>query len=76
MRSPIIAYTVTGVLPFPVDMVRYDQAWPSSQDDADRVERSIKREIDGPVSVRINSVRAPTIGRWASFGWEVTNIDF
>lgn len=64
----VFDYWVTGRSAFPFDMLRYDSCWPAGPEDAmklvdeDRAERSI----------HLRSYRAPTIDRWASFVWSVS----
>jgi hypothetical protein len=54
-------YWVTGRDEFPVDMLRYDAAWPIEGDVNGREARSVK----------LRSYRSPTILRWNSFLWWV-----
>lgn len=57
---------------FPIDMLRYDQAWPSSSADADRIRESFTPGT-GPWEVKLSTAdrAAPTIARWASFNVQV-----
>lgn len=64
------SYEVTGRLPFPLDMLRYDMAWPVRPDDVASIQASLARD-GGSQTVRLNSTRRPTVGRWESFGWTV-----
>jgi len=59
--APGYEYVVTGRGEFPVDMMRYDQAWP-----LDPILSSDRRR-----SITMRGLAEPTIGRWASFGWSV-----
>ena len=59
-------YTVIGSGYFPVDMLRYDAAWPDSQEDAGRI-----LDFEANREVKLRSYRIPTIARWKSFGWQV-----
>lgn len=62
-------YFVTGRGDFPIDMLRYDGAWPASGEDAARlVLLDDRRDLR---SVRLRSYNAPTLARWMSFGWSV-----
>lgn len=73
-------YTVIGTGRFPGDMLRYDRAWIHPVDDL----LSLRAELnDGdPMtahylprrSVRIIGQHGPTVGRWQSFGWTVSNV--
>jgi hypothetical protein len=64
-------YVVRGALPFPLDMLRYDAAWPASEHDSGLIRQSVEHETRGPVEVVIYARRRPTDGRWQSFGWTV-----
>jgi len=71
-------FTVSARLkhdPLPVDMLRYDSCWPASGEDANKLSDAvqIRREVH-PISVTLCSHSKPTIARWASFLWSVTNI--
>lgn len=68
-------YLVTGSLAFPIDMLRYDQAWPVSEGlDSSQITASIRHETTGPVTVELRSTQPPTRGRWESFGWRVSEV--
>jgi len=69
------SYTVVLTYAFPVDMLRYDCAWPDCSEDARLIIASQDPEFmrkarrDGPpVKVRIVGVKHPTFDRWSSFG--------
>jgi hypothetical protein len=67
-------FVVEGRTSFPIDMLRYDRCWPRTELDAGEVERSFRR-VEGVRGVRVVSLsglRAPTDGRWESFGWKVS----
>lgn len=67
-------FTVRGKLPFPLDMLRYDAAFPRDTDDALAIQATFD-PFSGPVTVTLNRAARPgtrpTVGRWRSFGWEV-----
>lgn len=73
------SFTVTGSGPFPMDMLRYDQAWPLTSEDAQKVTASF---ADGPGfvkwEVRLSMVKrakgGPTVERWKSFCCKVTEV--
>jgi len=70
----IVRYKVKGVGRFPIDMLRYDASWPSTERDSSIIEHSlIDRAIGAPVCLETYS-KGPTKGRWESFLWEVTEI--
>ena len=60
-------FTVVGRGEFPLDMLRYDQAWPVA--DGSFASHTGRR------FVRMGCVQrgGPTIARWASFGWTVVD---
>lgn len=69
-------FTVTGRFDFPFDMLRYDRCWPKAEDQitamAPHSRGSLHRETR---SVRMRGLNEPTIGRWHSFGWDVSDYD-
>src|SRR5689334_13711420 len=74
-RTKVFSYRVTGWGAFPIDMLRYDAAWPARQEDVSRV--MLARMDDDYRDIRsvdITSHSAPTEARWASFGWRVSGI--
>jgi hypothetical protein len=64
---------------FPVDMLRYDGLSPFKETDSYTIEASLRYEKDArhrPVEL-IGQKEArwePNHGRWASFGWKVTEV--
>lgn len=71
-RLRIHQYKVRGRGPFPIDMLRHDQAWPVSPDDSAKI--SIGIEHDAAYDWRtifLNGVARPSVARWKSFTWEV-----
>jgi hypothetical protein len=78
-------YRVTGIGQFPIDMLRYDCAWPSTSEDAGRISELVCVGQGGPGDsetrarrtkyrldgVVISSDKAPTPERWESFLWHV-----
>jgi hypothetical protein len=81
MKTMITDIVVTGRLSFPMDMLRYDSAWPATSDDAAILAQMMQ---DGGVLHETDSAGAfhrvtatlnlrcygkPTPDRWASFGW-------
>lgn len=53
---------------FPMDMLRYDQAWPATGEDAAKIKPS-----DEPVEIRLHGLSC-TPDRWKSFGWSIVEI--
>jgi len=66
----VYEYYVTGRGYFPFDMLRYDAAWPVDGEAAAAMEY-IMAEARRLRSIKLRSHRAPTLGRWESFGWSV-----
>jgi hypothetical protein len=64
-KRAIYEYYATGESYFPLDMLRYDQCWPASSDDAANISSSEHR------SINLRSHVEPTIERWSSFGWSI-----
>lgn len=66
-------FYVTGHGEFPVDMLRYDQAYPHSSQDAMAmgINTSDLGEILETRTIRMVSLNSagPTVDRWRSFGW-------
>ena len=65
-------YFVTGQGCFPVDMLRYDQAWPLEPNlgyTGGPMTADSHRELR---SIAIASYNEPTLDRWSSFGWSVS----
>lgn len=64
-------YKVRGSVAFPLDMLRYDAAWPVRESDAHTIARTIQGLNDTPVSVFVYSRKPLTVERWSSQGWIV-----
>lgn len=58
---------------FPMDMLRYDTAWPRNEEDAGRIEDTHRRlhPITGMWVIHLQCIGNPTPERWKSFGWTV-----
>lgn len=67
-RMSLKTYTVYGGGQFPLDMLRYDCAWPATQEDVAAIDYHADR---GRRSVVLNSYSEPTVARWNSFMWSV-----
>ena len=74
----VYEYTVDGSGYFPIDMLRYDAAWPADTDSAIQIVERLKpitredRLERKPIKLR--SYHAPTEGRWQSFMWGVGKV--
>ena len=71
-----IEIKVTGTGDVPMDMLRYDAAWPASQEDARKMvlarygtEEERAEWFTTPRDVFLFCHGKPTPERWASFGW-------
>lgn len=72
MSVRVYHFIVTGNGPFPLDMLRYDAAWPRTTDDALVIARTFKdRGPEVATVVSLTSHTPATVGRWHSFGWKV-----
>jgi hypothetical protein len=72
-QTKLFEHTVVGDRPFPIDMLRYDLAFPATETASSSIASTFGREGRRVVrSIRIKSPkRELTTGRWESFGWEV-----
>ena len=62
-------YAVYGTGRLPLDMLRYDSAWPATEIDANRADA---QDWDSGAKIIImQGKREPTERRWESFGWSV-----
>ncbi len=70
---------VWGRSPFPIDMLRYDNAFPDTERDADMITSSVmsikgrdKLSKTNPITLVVRHdgwSRGPTTARWNSFMW-------
>lgn len=71
----IIEFRVTGARQFPLDMLRYDHCWPATADDVVTVSEILSGDIPaGHQTQVLMRGLGVTVGRWASFGWIVSDI--
>lgn len=65
-------FTVTGSGDFPADMLRYDMCWPYRSEDSSRIQATTfaPRPERRSIVMQTYAARAPTTGRWHSFGWD------
>lgn len=73
-------FSVSGPAPFPVDMLRYDGCYPSTQDDTARLARAFRSPFSD-MTIHLSTINdqrrwSPTVARWNSFGWFVNAIVF
>lgn len=62
-------FYVTGRGAFPFDMLRYDDCWPASTEDAAMINQDYTSDKNR--SIKLHSYHAPTVERWSSFLWAV-----
>lgn len=62
----LVVYDVVGSGTFPMDMLRYDRAFPASEQDANTAMHG-----RGVRTVCLRGLDEPTKGRWESFSWTV-----
>ena len=72
-------FDVQFVGQFPVDMLRYDSAFPASEQDSGKIIDNIANHERGQ-TIRVGRFvetkkTMPTIERWASFGARISNIE-
>ena len=67
---------IRGSGAFPLDMLRYDQCFPASEEDSRKIAQSIEDfyKRDWMIRVRKNSSHEFTVGRWESFGCTVETV--
>ena len=75
----ITNYKVAGACDFPIDMLRYDNAWPRSESETGGLYTALSQRFTarkkGIVEVELQSIGRPNGARWNSFGWHVVEID-
>lgn len=72
--------TVESDNDFPIDMLRYDHATPFTEQDSGKIQSSFRPKRRATTNSATQTItvamhREPTVGRWASFGWRVTNVE-
>ena len=63
-------YEVEGVGSFPLDMLRYDAAWPRNSESVSQMNMSSGNTVDRCV-VGLQSYNILTLARCLSFGWNI-----
>lgn len=72
-------FEVRGTGPVPLDMLRYDGAFPSRQEDVNRIQETFEAPSPATKAIEIPTIRlrstlhGPTVDRWRSFDWLVTS---
>lgn len=72
-KPNFFTFRMTGTGSFPLDMLRYDGCYPADGYSVGIIEHSIQGSVR-EWNVRLCSNREPCIGRWASFGCTMTEI--
>lgn len=68
-------YAVTGHGDFPVDMLRYDAAYPATTSAVTGItDRAPGARWAETRSVMLRSWKKPTKDRWNSFGWAISEV--
>ena len=79
----IVKFIATGIGAFPLDMLRYDHCWPSTSDSVSKMtdegHRGIEMSMATSLGIRdarnaVMDGNAVTVGRWNSFGWEISDV--
>jgi len=75
-----VKFKVTGGGDFPTDMLRYDRCFPRTSEDAANMkigefDRKTRRSVGLLTAWYRGGYHEPTIERWKSFGWEVTEVE-
>lgn len=70
-NEKVYYFVVKGTGSFPLDMLRYDNAW--ARTGVDHRNRHAMDQPERTVICATHDSHAPTVGRWQSFGWSVTD---
>lgn len=72
--------TIQGTVPFPIDMLRYDECWPADESAAGKIADSIA-DPGKPWAITVQKVStakdsrtAWTVDRWESFQVKMTRV--
>jgi hypothetical protein len=69
-------FVVKGIGRFPIDMLRYDSAYPRTSEDATKIENSLTGDLrKWEISLCSESQFAPCVDRWKSFLTKVIEIN-
>lgn len=62
-------FTVEGYGSFPLSMLRFDYAWPYTDEDANKIENTFNGRSGNrwKITLQSGNRHAPTEGRWKSF---------
>jgi hypothetical protein len=74
MSAKIQRYVVEGFGRFPLDMLRYDMAWPDAPEDTGKIESPSIERTRVTLSRTAHFHPKPDEGRWHSFGWKIIEV--
>lgn len=76
MKLKLFDFYVRGRGDFPFDMLRHDQCWPVSGEDAAKLSPNMTAANFLELrTVHLRSIQAPTTLRWSSFMWPAATQD-
>lgn len=67
----LVRFAVEGSGDFPIDMLRYDGAFPATERDSYKISEFDHRRVELEAWADGPSTRVPTEDRWKSFLWKV-----
>ena len=73
-------FDVLAAFDFPIDMLRYDSAFPASEQDSGKIINNIAHHLGGGEMIKVaryvdSKASKPTIERWESFNCLIRNIE-
>ena len=71
----VYVITVAGRGEFPIDMLRFDLAYPRTEEDSAVIIKMFRRVVEGSHQVQLVSSKQPTPDRWKAFGWTVVGFE-
>lgn len=79
-QGDTIEFVVSGHWGFPLDMLRHDCCYPADTDEAHNLNVALMKNTLTTAARSISTIKLIgtrcTPGRWASFGWTVTEITY
>jgi hypothetical protein len=70
MTIKVTYFDVSGRGRFPYDMLRYDRCWPTREFETPKLSGYSAENI----TIGMAGYSMPTVDRWKSFGWLVSNV--
>lgn len=70
MTIKVVNFEVSGRGRFPFDMLRYDRCWPTKEFEISKLGGYLAETT----TISMAGYSQPTVDRWKSFGWLVSNI--